>query len=203
MNRLNLPAPFCNTSEFPGCLYVLTEEDLLHRVPPPSSSQTNGVPEEMDVSSGPESEISSGRKLTSPLSSLDSDDGAGNGDGGIQAQFTFLPRKAPSKLKAGLLRRQERRLDLRGKALRPFPCVAVSSDEGEEKTAQSSSLLSTQSTEPVFEECILRSAPHIEMRLTSAVKDAANEANENEAVGGFGAFSALEPVTAELHSQSN
>ncbi|VDK32046.1 unnamed protein product [Taenia asiatica] len=192
MNRLNLPAPFCNTSEFPGCLYVLTEEDLLHRMPPPSTSQTNGAAEEMEVSSGPESEISN-----------DSDDDAGNGDQGKPAAFTFLPRKAPSKLKAGLLKRQERRLDLRGKALRPALCTAVGGDEGEEETAQPPSLLSTQSAEPVFEECVLRSVPHIEMRLTGAVKAATNEANRNEAVGGFGAFSASESVTAEFHSQTN
>ncbi|KAL5111323.1 U11/U12 small nuclear ribonucleoprotein 65 kDa protein [Taenia crassiceps] len=192
MNRLNLPAPFCNTSEFPGALYVVTEEDLLHRVTSPSTSQINSVPEEMDVSSGPESEINN-----------DSDDDPGNGDREKLAPLTFLPRKAPSKLKAGLLSRQERRLDLRGKALRPSPCMAVGGDEGEEKTVQPSSVLSTQPAEPVFEECILRSAPHIEMRLIGAVKSSTNELNENEAVGGFGAFSASESVTAELHSQSN
>nr|CDS16586.1 RNA binding protein 40 [Echinococcus granulosus] len=195
MNRLNLPTPFCNTSEFPGCLFVLTEEDLLHHVPPPSTSQSNGVPEEMDISSGPESEISSG-----------SDVDAGIGTQGKLVPSTFLPRRTPSKLKAGLLKRQERRLDLHGKALRPSSCVAVggddSYDEGE-KTIQSSSSLSTHSVEPVFEECILRPTPHIEMRLTDALKDATNRAVGNEAAEGFGVFSASESVTAESYSQIN
>ncbi|VDM32514.1 unnamed protein product [Hydatigera taeniaeformis] len=191
MNRLNLPAPFCNTNEFPGCLYVITEEELLHRLPPPSTSQMNGIPEEMDVSSGPESEINSG-----------SDDGAGAGDPGKLASLTSLPRKAPSKLKAGLLKREERRLDFRGKALRPTLCVSVGSDDGEEKSFQPS-LLSAQSSEPVFEECILRSAPHIEMRLTDAAKDTMKGADENAIAGGFGVFSNSKSADDELSPHGN
>ena len=62
MNRLNLPAPFYDTSEFPGNLFVITEDDL-HYIGSPKAvnkSQISGNEnlEEMDVSSGPESELS-------------------------------------------------------------------------------------------------------------------------------------------------
>ncbi len=57
MNRLNIPAPFCETSEFPGNLYVMSEEELQsYKVAPFDRKEI----EEMEVSSGPESEIGSG-----------------------------------------------------------------------------------------------------------------------------------------------
>lgn len=52
MNRLNLPPPFCETSGFPGSLHVVSDEDLQKNI--------SGEVEEMDVSSGTESEIGSG-----------------------------------------------------------------------------------------------------------------------------------------------
>ena len=68
MNRLNLPAPFCDTSEFPGNLYVLTEDDLNYTGSPKAFKKTHTSggeeAEEMDVSSGPESEYSDGGTLS-------------------------------------------------------------------------------------------------------------------------------------------
>lgn len=56
MNRLNLPAPFCDTNEFPGSLFVLTNEEA-------KNYGTKGNMEEMEVSSGSESEISDGGSI--------------------------------------------------------------------------------------------------------------------------------------------
>lgn len=61
MNRLNLPAPFCDTNEFPGSLFVLTDEEITQRgIQNPFSSPLRSELQEMDVSSGSESEISDG-----------------------------------------------------------------------------------------------------------------------------------------------
>ncbi|VDD80444.1 unnamed protein product [Mesocestoides corti] len=128
-----------------------------------SSNRPEGVTEEMDVSSGPESEIASDPN--------DSDTTLNKPN--LSSATT---RKPPSKLKSGLIKRKEKRRDARGKELRPsYPVCSQSSS-------------SPQSAEPVFEECVLRGTPHIELNLSSTVKDL-SETDDGHLVSGFGVFS--------------
>ncbi|KAM3178287.1 hypothetical protein ACTXT7_002871 [Hymenolepis weldensis] len=163
MNRLNLPAPFCDPNEFPGSLFVLTNEEA-------KRYGTKGNIEEMEISSGSESEIS-------------------DGSGGDQVRndpssLKPITIRRPSKLKSGTLKLQKRRLDSRGKALRPTPVATFDSEK------KSKSLKSELPDEPVFEKTLLRSTSHIKLRI----KDVAPVTNNNKdnvdvQSEGFGVFS--------------
>ncbi|VDO04953.1 unnamed protein product [Rodentolepis nana] len=166
MNRLNLPAPFCDSNEFPGSLLVLTNEEV-------KMCGAKGKVEEMEVSSGSESEIS--------------DDSIGDQ---VRSHPSSLEPKAirkPSKLKSGILKLQKRRFDFRGKALRPTPVVAFNSEK------MSSSPKPELSDEPVFEKTQLRSTPLIKLQINDVAPPTSNSQSDVDAqTEGFGVFSTEE-----------
>ncbi|KAM7540322.1 hypothetical protein Aperf_G00000040623 [Anoplocephala perfoliata] len=184
MNRLNLPAPFCDSNEFPGSLFVLTDEEINRSgIRKPYSSPLRVEVQEMDVSSGPESEIS---------------DGSSDGQSRSVSSNLKSPslRKPPSKLKSGLLKLKQRRLDSRGKVLRPTSVAIVNV---EEKRDSPKSVLPDES---IFDKVPLRSTPHIEFRINDSTF---GDVNENEMIpasqtAGFGVFSAGDSTAAELQS---
>ena len=62
-----------------------------------------------------------------------------------------------------------------------------------DRTHETSTSLATQPADQVFEPCVIRSAPRIEMCLnTDSLKDVC-EVDLKEPVSGFGIFSAAEP----------
>lgn len=107
-------------------------------------------------------------------------------------------RKPPSKLKSGLLKLQQRRLDSRGRALRPTSVAVVNAKK------KGNSPKSSLPDESVFDKTLLRSTPQIEFRIKdSALKDVIEggiiPANHS---AGFGVFSAGDSTTVESLSIS-
>ncbi|VDK87727.1 unnamed protein product [Dibothriocephalus latus] len=114
MNRFNFPPPFCEPAEFPGSLMVLDEKTI------PRSHETHALvtvdrdqtlaedQEEMDVSSGPESELESDGEQRRVRSATNA---------GLPGPLQHRPRM---KLSKGLIVRKEKRLDARGRELRPL-----------------------------------------------------------------------------------
>lgn len=165
MNRLNLPAPFCDANEFPGSLFVLTNEEV-------NECGAKSKLEEMEVSSGAESEMSDGSI----------DDQVRN-----QPSLELKALRKPSKLKSGILKLQKRRFDFRGKALRPTPVGGFNSAK------MSTSSKSELSDEPVFEKTKLRPTPLIKLQIKDVKPAVSNTQSDADAqTEGFGVFSAEE-----------
>lgn len=87
-------------------------------------------------------------------------------------------------MKSGTLKLQKRRLDSRGKALRPTPVATFDSEKNSNLSK------SELPDEPVFEKTLLRSTPQIILRI----KDVASVINNNKdnvdaQTEGFGVFS--------------
>lgn len=72
MNKLHLPPPFEDPEQFPGDYLVISASDYakmqtlidnIQRLPKEENYDSGSVSEEMDLSSGPESELASGKVL--------------------------------------------------------------------------------------------------------------------------------------------
>nr|VZI05419.1 unnamed protein product [Spirometra erinaceieuropaei] len=114
MNRFNFPPPFCEPAEFPGSLKVVDEKTVsrpLETLAPFSFDKEQaltGSHEEMEVSSGPESELESDDEQKRTSSATKS------------GPLRPLQHRPHRKLPKGLLVRTEKRLDIKGRELRPL-----------------------------------------------------------------------------------
>uniref|UniRef100_A0A0X3PUE3 RNA-binding protein 40 n=4 Tax=Schistocephalus solidus TaxID=70667 RepID=A0A0X3PUE3_SCHSO len=198
MNRFNFPPPFCEPAEFPGSLRVVDEKNLprsLENHAQFSVSTDQGLtedPEEMEVSSGPESELESDDEQKRASSATNS---------GPSGPLQHRPRM---KLPKGLIVRREKRLDIKGRELRPLAreLQSAQSDPTEVATPTSPVAIFRDTNQPFRGP--VRIAINVSGLTPAATADLENSvksrtSNSPTTPAGFGVFSFQSSTEEQSH----